>query len=162
MIWRTLLNDERKDRIVVDIKELNEIAEFDSYSLSLQSDVISTIVDYAYIFTIDVIEWFHQFNVRRNDRSKFIIVNHREQKKSSVILMKYKKSSSYVQRQTDKLLRSYKHFAKAYIDDIIIFSRTLAKHLKHLRIVFDLFKVKRVNLSSTKFFLAYSSITLLE
>ena len=99
--------------------------------------------------------------MRRNNRFKFIIINHRDQEKSSVILMRYKESSSYVQRQTDKLLKSFKHFAKAYVDNIIVFSRIMKKHLKHLETIFKLFREKRVSLASTKSILAYLSIILL-
>ena len=75
--------------------------------------------------------------------------------------MKYKNSSSYVQRQTDKLLRSYKKFVKVYVNDIIIHFKTLQEHLNHLRTLFQMFRIKRINLVVTKFFLTYSSVTLL-
>ena len=75
--------------------------------------------------------------------------------------MSYKSSFSYVQRQTNKMLRSYKKFIKIYVDDIIVHSRTLSKHLTHLRQIFEFFRQKRVNLIFSKSFLNYSSIILL-
>ena len=75
--------------------------------------------------------------------------------------MSYKKSSLYVQRQTNKLLRSYKKFARIYVNDIIIYSRTLKEHLNHLIIIFQLFRNKRVSLTLIKFYLNYSSMILL-
>ena len=76
--------------------------------------------------------------------------------------MSYKNNSSYVQKQTNVILRFYKYFVKIYIDDIIIFNRTLKKHLKHLRIIFELFRNKKVNLFLIKSFFDYSFITLLK
>lgn len=38
--------------------------------------------------------------------------------------MGYKNSPPYVQRQTDNLLRAFRHFARAYVDDVVIFSKT--------------------------------------
>ena len=147
---------------MIDIRDLNKITEIDSYSLSLQTNITSAIVECSYISIIDAIEYFHQFLVRKKNRHKFIVISHRDQKQSSVALMSYKESSSYVQRQTDKMLRSYKHFAKAFIDDIVIFFKTLSKHLEHLRIIFRLIRNKRISIVLKKFFLRYSSIILLK
>ena len=76
--------------------------------------------------------------------------------------MSYKSFLSYVQKQIDKLLRSYKRFVKAYVDNIIIFSRTLEEHMMYLRTIFQLFRDKRVSLALTKSFSTYLSIILLE
>ena len=75
--------------------------------------------------------------------------------------MGYKGSPPYVQRQTDAMLRPFKDFARAFVDDIIIFSRTLQEHLGHLRQIFQLFRTKRVSLSPTKSFIGYPSVILL-
>ena len=75
--------------------------------------------------------------------------------------MRYKGLSLYVQRQIDVMLRSFKNFIKTFVNNIIIFSRTLQKHLGHLRQIFELFRIKRVSLSSIKLFIDYSSVILL-
>ena len=160
VVWRDTFTNQKK-RVIINIKNLNDVIENDSYSLSLQSNIITKIVDSFYISIIDVVDWFHQFNVQRKNRHKFTIVTHREQKKFNVIFMNYKNSFFYVQRQTNKLLRSYKQFVKTYVNDIIVHFKILQKHLKHLRTLFQMFRTKRINLAVTKFFLAYSSITLL-
>lgn len=160
VVWRDLPTGQ-KGRVVIDIRGLNDITEPDSYPLPLQSDIIATVAGYPYISTIDAVGWFHQFNVKRSDRHKFTIVSHRGQEEASVALMGYKGSPPYAQRQTDKLLRPFKDFARAYIDDIVVFSRTLDGHIEHLRTIFQLFREKRVSLSPTKSYLAYPSVTLL-
>ena len=160
VVWRDTLTNQKK-RVIIDIKDLNDIIENDNYSLFLQSNIIAEIADSSYISIIDVVDWFHQFNVQRKNRHKFIIVTHREQEKFNVTFMNYKNSSSYVQRQTNKLLRSYKQFAKTYVNDIIVHFKILQKHLKHLRTLFQMFRTKRINLVVTKSFLAYFSVILL-
>ena len=160
VIWRDTL-EERKERTIINIRGLNNIIKFNSYSLFLQSNVIVIVADYFYIFTVDVVGWFYQFNVKRSDRFKFTVVSHCGQKEFSVALINYKSSSPYVQRQTDKMFRFCKHFAKAYVNDIIIHSRSLKEHLVYLRQLFDFFRSKRVSLVASKFYLKYSSIILL-
>ena len=160
VVWRDTPAGQ-KGRVVIDIRGLNDITESDSYPLPLQADVIAEVAGSPFISTIDAVGWFHQFNVQRKDRHKFTVVSHRGQEESSVALMGFKGSPPYVQRQTDKLLRPYKAFAKAYVDDIIVHSSTLQEHLTHLHTLFDMFRIKRINLAAIKTFLAYLSVTLL-
>lgn len=76
--------------------------------------------------------------------------------------MKFKNSPLYIQRQTNKLLRLYKIFAKAYVNNIIIHFNTLQKHLTHLYTLFKIFCIKRINLIIIKTFLIYFLVTLLK
>ena len=57
--------------------------------------------------------------------------------------------------------RTYRKFARAFMDDIIIFSSTLKEHVAHLRQLFDTFRLKRVSLAPSKSFLGYPSVILL-
>ena len=83
------------------------------------------------------------------------------QEESAVALMHYKGSPLYVQRQTDNILRPVRKFARAFIDDITIFSRSLEEHVKHLRQVFSILRHKRICLAPAKSYLGYPSVKLL-
>jgi hypothetical protein len=85
VVWRDTLHG-RKGRAVIDIRGLNEITDNDNYSLPLQSDIIASVASFPYISTVDAVDWFHQFNVKRCDRFKFTVVSHRGQEESSVAL----------------------------------------------------------------------------
>ena len=78
-----------------------------------------------------------------------------------MIVMDYKNSSAYVQRQIDRLLREYRHFARAYVDDIVVFFRTKIEHEAHLRKIFSVLNKNNISIKSTKAFLGYSSVSLL-
>jgi hypothetical protein len=78
VVWRQMSNDERKKRIVIDVRDLNKIVEFDSYSMSLQTNIISVVADFKYISMIDAAAFFYQFRVKTIDRHKFTIISHRE------------------------------------------------------------------------------------
>ena len=147
--------------MVIDIRGLNAITEDDSYPLPLQSNIISLIAGYEFISTIDAVGYFHQFHVRTEDRHKLTIVSHRGQEESTVALMGYKGSPPYVQRQTDSILRPLRAFARAFVDDIVIFSHTLAEHLQHLQQLFLLLRSKGISLAPLKSYLGYPSVMLL-
>ena len=66
-----------------------------------------------------------------------------------------------MQRIIDRILRLYREFYRAYIDNIIIFSIFLNKHIKHLNLIFKALDNINIYLSPKKLFLDYSSIYLL-
>ena len=75
--------------------------------------------------------------------------------------MKYRNSSVYVQTQINRILRSFTHFVKTYIDDIIIFSKFFDEYISYLRKFFDILFEKSISINSKKVFIEYFSIILL-
>ena len=76
--------------------------------------------------------------------------------------MRYRNSSTYVQRQIDEILRKYRYFVKIYVDDIVVFFNFLKKHLRHLNLIFVLFKKYNIVIKLFKTYLNYSIVSLLE
>ena len=66
-----------------------------------------------------------------------------------------------MQRIIDRILRLYRKFYKAYIDNIIIFLIFLNKYIKHLNLIFKALNNINIYLLSRKSFLDYLSIYLL-
>ncbi len=157
-----MINEEKKRRIIIDIRDLNKIVKFDSYSMFLQEDIINVVTNVKYISMINAAIFFYQFRVKTTDRHKLTIMSHREQEYFSVASMSFKNSFVYAQRRINIILRNIKSFCRAFIDDIIIFSSILNEHLKHLSRVFQRLLDHDIKLNSCKTFLSFSSIALLE
>ena len=167
VIWKTVhkpngLPSERKDRVVIDIRDLNKITELNTYLMPLQADVTVLVADCPYISVFDAASFFYQWLIRIADRHKLTVMSHKEQKQFNVTIMRFKNSPAYVQRKIDAILRVYRAFAKAYVDDIVVFSRILKKHLDHLRQIFQLLNSYGIRLSPKKSFLGYSTVVLLD
>ncbi len=162
VVWRQMSNDEKKNRVVIDIRDFNKIVEFDSYSMFLQVDIIFVVTNSRFISIIDAAAFFYQFRVRSEDRHKLTVMSHREQEYFFVAFMNFKNSSAYAQRRIDIILRDLKYCCRAFIDDITIFSSTLEKHLRHLSVIFQRLLDYDIRLNSCKTFLSFSSIALLE
>ena len=158
--WRTI-NKVRKDWIVIDIRELNKLFLSDAYSLSLQSDIISNLQKCTHIFVLDAIFFFYQWRTHSNDIYKQTVVTFRDQKTFLISVMNNRNSISSVQRQMNHILREVRHFAKAFIDDIVIRSRSFNEHLAHFREVFTIFSRFNRSIKSTKVFFDYSDVILL-
>ena len=164
VVWRTIhVNGiaQRKGRVVVDIRGLNAIASKDSYPLPLQTDIISAVQGCRYISIIDCASFFFQWLVAEEDRYKFTVVTHRGQEYFNVVILGFCNSPPYIQRRMDLLLREFRHFCRAYVDDIIVYSSTLEEHIQHLATVFNRFQGLGIQLKPSKAFIGYPSITLL-
>jgi hypothetical protein len=161
VVWKNV-NDKRKRRVVVNIRDLNAIILFDVYSLSLQFDVISVVKKCHFLSIINCASFFYQWRVHSENRHKLIVVSHRDQKIFQIAIMNYKNSSSYVQRQVDRLFREL-FFVKIFINDIIIYSRIMIEHVDYLKQIFIILINNEifVNLKK-KIFLKYFSIQLLD
>ena len=161
VVWRDNFEN-KKERIVVDIRNLNAIIQSDAYSISFQFDIIQVVNDCFFIFVIDCSEFFYQWRVHFTKRHKFTVVTHRDQKSFNVAVMKFRNFSAYVQKQIDRILRSNKNFAKTYVNDIVIFSKSLNEHVLHFRKVFDILRSNNISIKSIKSFIDYFSMSLLE
>ena len=95
------------------------------------------------------------------DHEKFTIISHYDLEIISIALMNYQEFSSYVQHMMNMIFRFHKFFVHCYIDDIVIFSKILKNHLKHLNTVFNLFDKMRITFKEVKTYLDYSLIILL-
>ncbi len=161
VVWRTLANGERKGRAVVDIRKLNEVTQPDAYPLPLQSDIIATVSGCRYITVVDCASFFYQWRVWPPHCHRLTVVTHRGQETFRVPVMGYKGSIAYVQREIDRVLRPLRAFARAYVDDVVVASKTLQEHIEHLHRVFSLFVEKGISVKPSKSYIGYPSVTLL-
>ena len=161
-VWKLDVDNQRKNRIVIDIRNLNVIIQSNVYLLSLQNEIIMIVRNCDYIFVIDCSVFFYQWRVHSSNRHKLTVVNHRNQESFNVIVMKFKNSSIYVQRQIDRLLRQHRNYVRAYVNDILVFSRIKKKHEKHLRVVFSMLKKNNISIKFIKTFIDYFSVSLLD
>lgn len=60
------------------------------------------------------------------------------------------------------MLRFYRSFARVYVNNIVIFNKTLNKHVEYIYTIFDLLNNKKVILSTKKIYLEYSIVILLD
>ena len=165
VMWRTIVKGDsstmRKARVVVDIHSLNKITLPDSYPLPRQSDIISAVRGCPYISTMDGVAFFYQWLVSWKDCHKLTVTTHQGLEHFNVAVIGFQNSPPYVQRQIDQILRSHRTYAQAYINDIVVFSKTLEEHIAHLDTVFKLLDSLDIVLAPTKTFLGFSSTTLL-
>src|SRR5436190_17896590 len=95
------------------------------------------------------------------NHEKFTIISYHNLETVSVILMNYQEFSLYAQHMMNMIFRFHKFFVCCYINDIVIFLKTLKNYLKHLNTVCNLFDELKITFKKVKTHLDYSSIILL-
>lgn len=75
--------------------------------------------------------------------------------------MKWKVFFAYVQREMNKIFKKFSYI-QTYIDNIIVFHNTFEKYLKHLPVIFVLFKNWNITFKTIKTYLKYFNISLLK
>jgi len=134
----------------------------DAYSVPSQADILAAVHGVNFIFTVDCSAFFYQWRVKRAHRHRLTVALHQGQETFKVAVMGYRNSPAYIQRMINRILQRQRAYARAYVDNIVIFSNTLEEHLKHLHNVFVTLKRMGICLASEKSFLAYPSVQLLE
>ncbi len=76
-------------------------------------------------------------------------------------MIRHKNITTYIQREIYNLLKEYS-FAKTYVDDVIIFSKTFKDHLEHFNKIFVLLQKMNITLKTIKTYLEYFIIILLD
>lgn len=71
---------QRKNRMIIDIKNLNKISKFDVYFMLLQINIISCVQNCKFISVINCVVFFHQWRVIEKNYHKLIVVIHRKTK----------------------------------------------------------------------------------
>ena len=79
---------------------------------------------------------------------------------TKVSIINYRNSPVYVQKIINKILYSFRKFYKIYVDNIIIFLSLIKKHIKHLKLIFDILINMNIHLLFHKSFFDYSLIHL--
>jgi RNase H-like domain found in reverse transcriptase/Reverse transcriptase (RNA-dependent DNA polymerase)/Integrase zinc binding domain len=151
----------RKGRTVVDIRNMNRIVEPDIYPLPAQQEIIQMVAGRNYVSVIDAASFFYQWRIHPQDRRHLSVISHRGQEIFNVAIMGYCNSAAYVQRQIDNILRDHRSFSRAYIDDIVIASKTLEEHERHLHAVLATLAKYNISLNPAKSFIGFPSIQLL-
>ena len=145
----------------MNIRALNKIIMSNVYPVLSQSEILIEFRNATHISIVDAINFFYQWWIQRYYRYRFTVASHRGQKSFRVPIIDFRNFSVYVQRIIDRILRLYREFCRAYVDDIVIFSTSLNKHIKHLNLIFRALDNMNIHLSPKKFFLGYLSVHLL-
>ncbi len=139
---------EKKDdslRFCVDYRKLNALIKRNRYSLFLIDETLARIQDSKYLTRLNIIVIFNKLRMHSNSEDLTIFITSFDFYKYHVMPFKLINDSTFYQHYMNDVLFDYLHqFCQIYLDDIIIYSKTLKKHKKHVRLV--LHRLREVDL----------------
>jgi RNase H-like domain found in reverse transcriptase/Reverse transcriptase (RNA-dependent DNA polymerase)/Integrase zinc binding domain/Chromo (CHRromatin Organisation MOdifier) domain len=152
-----------RPRFCVDLRQVNELTEADRYAIPHQDNIFASLIGALFFSHLDMNKGYHQVELDEESRKLTAFIT------EEFGLWEYlrvpfglKNAPSFFQRIMDELLARYRFdFVLAYLDDIVIFSKTFDEHLQHIEVVLDVLSSVGLTLSESKCHWAYESINLL-
>lgn len=136
---------QKKYRMVIDYRKLNEHTIEDKYPLPRIDEILDNLGRCTYFTTLDLAQGFHQIEMDPDsiEKTAFTVNNgHYEYLRMPFGL---KNAPATFQRMMDEVLKEYLYkFCFVYMDDVVIFSKSLQEHLQHIKLIFQ--RLKEVNL----------------
>ncbi len=130
---------EKKDdslRFCVDYRKLNALIKRDRYFLSLIHETLARIQDSRYLIRLNIIVVFNKLRMHSSSEDLTIFIISFDFYKYHVMSFELINDSTFYQHYMNDVLFDYLHqFCQIYLDDIIIYSKTLKKHKRHVRLV---------------------------
>ena len=144
-------------RVVIDYRGLNDVTVKNKYPLPLMDELFDR-VHGAKLFTkIDLRTGFHQIKIHPDDREKTAFRTRFGSFEYTVLPMGLCNApGTFMQLMNDTFRDVLDRFVLVFLDDILVFSRTRAEHLKHVREVLVRLRKQKLyaKLSKCEFFQA--------
>ena len=116
-------------RLCCDYRRLNEVTEDDPYCMPRADDLVDRIGQAWYLSTLDMTKEYFQVPMRQEDRQKTAFMIPLGRYQFLRMLFGLKGAPAMFQRLVDDLLDDMGDFTSAYINDVVVYSRTWEDHL---------------------------------
>ena len=134
-----------KFRLCVNYKALNDVTKKDNYPLPRVDDIFDSLKGAKWFTTLDLASGYWQIKVRAEDQEKTAFITKFGLFEFKVMPFGLCNASATFQRIMNKILgTSIEKYVMVYLDDVIIYSHTFEKHLKHLEEVLN--RIRKANL----------------
>ncbi len=129
----------------INYRKLNALIKWDRYLLLLIDETLACIQDSKYLTQLNIIVIFNKLRMHSRSEDLTIFIISFDFYKYYVMSFKLINDLTFYQHYMNDVLFDYLHqFCQIYLNDIIIYSKTLKKHKKHVRLV--LHKLRKINL----------------
>ena len=132
---------EKKDdslRFCVDYRKLNALIKRDHYFLSLIDETFAHIQESKYLTRLNIIVAFNKLRMHSDSEDLTIFIIFFNLYKYHVMLFELINESAFYQHYMNDVLFKYLHqFCQIYLNDIIIYSKILKKHRRHVWLILN-------------------------
>ncbi len=144
----SILFVEKKDdslRFCVNYRKLNALIKRNRYSILLIDEVLARIQDSKYLTRLDIIVTFNKLRMSTESENLITFVTFFDVYKYRVMLFELINELAFFQHYINDVLFECLHkFCQTYLNDILIYSKTLKEHKIHVKEVLD--KLREIDL----------------
>jgi len=149
-------------RFCVDYRQLNNLTKKDAYPLPRIDTCLDTLSGAVWYSTFDLRSGFHQVTIRPEDANKTTFVCHKGTYRFPRMPFGLCNAPATFQRLMDTVLAGLNFdICLVYLDDIILFSRTLTEHMERLGRLFKKLREANLKLKPSKCHLLQTKVTFL-
>ena len=149
-------------RFCVDYRGLNGVTRKDSYPLPRISDCLDVLGSATFFRTFDLRSGYFQIGMDEADRDKTSFVTRRGTFRFTAMPFGLCNAPATFQRVMDVAMAGLNYeICLVYLDDIVLFSKTVKEHLERLRLIFDRLRRANLKLKPSKCHLLKKTVTFL-
>ncbi len=142
-------------RICVDYRSLNSVTKADTFPLPRIDDLLDQLSQARYFSSIDLASGYWEIKVHPNSQEKTAFTTPQGLFEFRVMPFGLRNAPAAFQRLMQQVLTGLNppdgpDFVAAYLDDILIFSRSMDEHLMHLNLVISRLMDAGLKLNATK------------
>jgi hypothetical protein len=132
---------EKKDkslRMCMDYHSLNEVTIKNKYPLPRIDDLFDQLKGAKYFSKVDLRSGFHQLKIRESDIPKTAFVTRYGKYEFTVMSFGLTNEPAYFMNLMNKVfMEELDKFVIVFIDDIVVYSKSVEEHEQHLRVVLE-------------------------
>lgn len=142
---------ETKWRVVIDYRKLNNVTVGDAYNLPNITEILDQLGHSVYFTILDLVSGFHQIPMRKEDIPKTAFTTPSGHWEFTRMPFGLKNAPARFQRMIDIALIGLNHLqCFTYLDDVIVFAKSISDHETKLRSVFDRLRLNNLKLQPDK------------
>jgi hypothetical protein len=125
-------------QMCVDYRSLNEVSIKNKYPLPRIEDLFDQMKEASVFSKIDLRSGYHQLKIQESDITKTAFCTRYGLYEYTVMSFGLTNAPTYFMYLMNKVFMEYlERFVVVFIDDILIFSKTMEEHEEHLRLVLE-------------------------
>jgi len=129
-------------RFCIEYRGLNSVTKADTFPLPRIDDLLDKLGKSRYFSTLDLASGYWQVQMHPDSQEKTAFITHQGLFEFRVMPFGLRNAPAVFQRLMQSILAGLNpdggpDFVSTYLDDILIFSRTLEDHLQHLQLTME-------------------------